>query len=269
MELINGLSNRQCFINLITEKGNQQHLANFLRDLKNVEDYDDGFKLFHAYKKAYKERLTLFIDEYNGHTNELKFISQELLELKTIRLYPFSIMWDLDNNKDKIHNKFILLWPFPTDEDDIEFMEDEYFDTLNNLFFLLNEQQSKIIQFLNEIKEYILKSDPSFAENIIESSTYESFEEIDDPLRDGMANKLRLLYHLGVLDFLKEKYEGERSEWGKLLNKVIGHENPESVGKSVIDFFKDRDNKDSKSDFRLGYDSEKIIQFISGLLREK
>lgn len=267
MEIINGLSNRQCFVNLITEKGNQQHLSNFLRDLKNVQDYDDGFKLSDAYKSSYKERLKCFIEEYNGHTSVLKFISKELEQLKFIRLYPFSIKWELEDAKDEIYDKILSLWPFVVSAEDSEFMQDDYFDILGDLFFFLHTQQSQIFKFLNEIKEHILESNPKIEEPIDVSSFTE--EEIDDPLKDTMAAKLRLLYHLGVLDYLKEKYKGERNQWGKILNKAIGHNNPKSVERSVIDFYKDQENKKSKNDFRIGYEQDLIEKYISSLLREK
>jgi hypothetical protein len=266
MPLYIGQSNHQTFVNLITEKGNIEHVDNYVAQLKEVDDYDEKFKLFDAYKRSYKDRLNLFIDEYNGHTNELKFIIKELVKLKEVKLFPFTINWVLEINKEDTRKGCYLLWPFLITEGSSQCMEDEYFDLLVDIFYFLNNQQTQIIHFLNEIKDHIIETTP----NIEKSVEEDLIEEEDiDPLKETMVNKIRLLYHLGVLDYLKEKYDGERSTWGKLLDNIIDHGTPESVERSVVDFFNDRFNPGSKNDFRLQYNPDKVEQYISNLLREK
>ncbi|MDG1747660.1 MAG: hypothetical protein P8I77_07550 [Bacteroidia bacterium] len=112
MEIYSGQTNHQTFVNLITEEGNFEKVKIYAAKLKELEDYDEKFKLFDAYKSSYKDRLKVFIDEYNGHTNELKFIIKELVKLKEVKLFPFTINWTLEKNKEDTRKRCYLLCPF-------------------------------------------------------------------------------------------------------------------------------------------------------------
>ena len=265
---LRGLPNYEAFYNVLSNDNAQGHLEMFFRELKEFPYYDEDFKVFDQYVRTYKDRLSIFMDFYNDLSDETLFIEEELSKLSSLLCFHLKLDWNPELSEFDIIEEINKLTIISVENEEEELFLKEYTRIVIDILEYLNEEQLKIFNHLNKLKELMAKrANPLELDVDIENSEAPQESYVDfrmTELKESKTYRLKVLERAGILKFLHDEFTpSNHKSYAKLLDKILNVEGGDTE-RMIRDYFANIDpSKTNKSDFRTSdRDYDEIETFL-------
>lgn len=217
--------------------------------LKKTKEFDPNFKINSIYRQRFHDWYQQFNAEYGGDLSKLNFINDEIDKLSVLYVLDLEITdWKFNTVPEQI---------IDLASEEVEKYPKKDHLLLNELIRYLDNEQREIFKYLERLKN--AQTAKSSEENIIQL--------VEDVSSDAATGReaLRMLHHLGVMDFLKSNWKGSSKSWSEVLGRILD-KNEATLKRSIQGHFGEG-HGGGESDFRTLHPSEKSLKLLNQLER--
>jgi len=220
--------------------------------LKKTKEYNPSFKISSLYRQRFHDWYQQFNTEYGGDLSKLDFINDEIEKLGILHVLDIEIAdWKFNTIPEQIIDL--------ASEEVVKYPKKDHL-LLNGLISYLDNEQREIYKYLNRLKE-AQKDESGILETVIDENVSGA---------TGLEC-LRILHHLGVMEYLKSNHTATPENWAAVLGRILG-KNESTITRNIRSFFTNRDSGGDSNDFREGKPNEpsrKLLKNIESVKKVK